>query len=188
RRGVRGAQAVEVGAVLAAERDEVREAGGGDERGAGHLALEERVGGHRHAVREGLDVGRVAVRALERRAHRGHHAARLVAGRARLQLIPSGADAAPWSVGPANCAQDQRSYAVSCTGDSAPLTIQAGGGADVVDGSASPVALNIDGGPGQDYLTGSPGDDTFMVRDGEDDIVDCGAGQDRVVADAADAL
>ncbi len=107
---------------------------------------------------------------------------------ALLQLIPSGADAAPWSVGPKNCAQDQRSYSVSCTGDSAPLTIQAGGGADLIDGSASPVALNIDGGPGQDYLTGSAFDDSFTVRDGEVDIVDCGAGQDTVVADPDDAL
>jgi hypothetical protein len=105
-----------------------------------------------------------------------------------LEIVPAGADAVPWTVGPANCTQDVHSYAVSCTSDLAPLRIEAGGGADAVSGAGSPVALVVDGGAGRDYLTGGPGDDTFAVRDGEVDIVDCGPGQDSVVADADDAL
>ena len=45
-------QVVERGAVLAGELDQVAEAGGRDERGARAAALEQRVGGDRHAVRE----------------------------------------------------------------------------------------------------------------------------------------
>ena len=44
------AQPVELGAVLAAERDQVGEALGGDERGTGAGALEQSVGGDRHPV------------------------------------------------------------------------------------------------------------------------------------------
>ena len=83
RRGVRGAQPVEVGTVLAPERDQVGEALGGQQRGARALALQQRVGRHRHAVREGLDVARLAASAPQRGAHRVHDAARLVVGRAR---------------------------------------------------------------------------------------------------------
>ena len=56
RRRVRRAQAVEVGARLAAELDDVLEALGGDEHRPGALALEQRVGGDRRAVRERLDL------------------------------------------------------------------------------------------------------------------------------------
>ena len=64
RRRVRGAQAVEVAARLAAELDDVGEALGGDERGARALALEQRVRRDGHAVREqahvvGARAGRV---------------------------------------------------------------------------------------------------------------------------------
>ncbi len=62
RRGRGVAQPVEVRPVLAAELDHVGEARGGDQRGARGAALEQRVGGDGHAVREALDVVCVARR------------------------------------------------------------------------------------------------------------------------------
>ena len=53
---MRRAQAVEVGARLAAELDDVLEALGGDEHRARALALEQRVGGDGRAVGERLDL------------------------------------------------------------------------------------------------------------------------------------
>ena len=46
----------------------------------------------------------------------------------------------------------------------------------------------LDGGPGQDLLTGSDGDDTFLTRDGNADTVDGGLGVDRVVSDSSDTV
>ena len=54
----RRAQAVQLGAVLAPERDEVGEPVGRDERSPGAAALEQRVGRDRHPVREQLDIVR----------------------------------------------------------------------------------------------------------------------------------
>ena len=54
----RRAQPVELGAVLAPERDDVGEALGGDERGPGAAPLEQRVGGDGHAVGERLRPAR----------------------------------------------------------------------------------------------------------------------------------
>jgi Ca2+-binding RTX toxin-like protein len=39
-----------------------------------------------------------------------------------------------------------------------------------------------------DTLHGEQGDDTFHVRDGEPDVVDCGAGNDTVIADFKDIV
>jgi Ca2+-binding RTX toxin-like protein len=39
-----------------------------------------------------------------------------------------------------------------------------------------------------DTLHGQPGNDTFHVRDGERDVVDCGAGYDTVLADFKDTV
>ena len=39
-----------------------------------------------------------------------------------------------------------------------------------------------------DVLHGGPGNDTFRVRDGEQDTVDCGPGVDTVYADFKDVL
>ena len=55
RRRLRGAEAVEVGAVLAADLEQVGEAAGGDQRRAGAAFLEQRVGPDRHPVGEDLD-------------------------------------------------------------------------------------------------------------------------------------
>ena len=70
-------EVVERRAVLARELDQVAEALRGDERGARAAALEQRVGGDRHPVREGRHVG--GVDGLEA----AHHPLRLVVGRAR---------------------------------------------------------------------------------------------------------
>ncbi len=83
RRGVRRAQAVQVGARLAAELDEVLEALGGDERGPRALALQQRVGGDGGPVGEGPDLVGARVRALQRGGDRRQHALGLVARRGR---------------------------------------------------------------------------------------------------------
>ena len=70
-------EVVEGRAVLARELDQVAEALGGDERGARAAALEQRVGGDRHPVREGRHVG--GLDGLEA----AHHPFRLILGRAR---------------------------------------------------------------------------------------------------------
>jgi Ca2+-binding RTX toxin-like protein len=46
----------------------------------------------------------------------------------------------------------------------------------------------IFGGSGADYLAGGPGSDTINAADGERDVVDCGAGRDRVIADPFDIV
>ena len=87
--------------------------------------------------------------------------------------------------------------------------LRGGDGADRLDGGAGDD--NIDGGFGDDTITGGPGrdvisadlaggdcgplwckypygNDTVDVRDGEVDSVTCGAGTDRVIADAVDVI
>jgi hypothetical protein len=44
----------------------------------------------------------------------------------------------------------------------------------------------LDGGRGQDRVSGGPGNDLVRARDGARDRVYCGAGRDRVIADALD--
>ena len=81
RRGVRGAQPVEVGARLAAQLDHVGEARGGDQRGARAAALEQGVRGDGHPVREDLHLARVTARERQRGIDRAHHALGLVVRR-----------------------------------------------------------------------------------------------------------
>jgi hypothetical protein len=70
-----GGQVVELRPVLAADLDHVAEALGGDQRGARPGPLEQGVGGHRHAVGEGLGL-------LDPRGPQGgHHPLGLVTGR-----------------------------------------------------------------------------------------------------------
>ena len=78
RRRMRGAEAVEVGARLAPELDEVLEALGRDEHRARSAALEQRVGRDGRAVREGADVLRSRSRPFQRGADGGEHALGLV--------------------------------------------------------------------------------------------------------------
>jgi hypothetical protein len=81
-------------------------------------------------------------------------------------------------------------------------TIDGGSGDDRVEGGYGNDTLT--GGPGKDEIHGDStaaqcggngqsctlpfGNDTIQARDGEADSIDCGAGQDRVVADAADVV
>ncbi len=57
-------------------------------------------------------------------------------------------------------------------------------GNDVVDGGVG--ADDIDPGAGRDVVVGRGGDDVVFVADGELDLVLCGTGTDRVVADRKD--
>jgi Ca2+-binding RTX toxin-like protein len=64
--------------------------------------------------------------------------------------------------------------------------IVGGAGRDRLLGGAGEDCL--DGGAGRDTLSGGPGDDTIRSRDGSADVVDCGDGEDLVIADAKDTL
>ena len=63
-------------------------------------------------------------------------------------------------------------------------TLVGGAGDDRIDGG--PGNDIITGGAGADHLNGGPGSDTIYAADGERDIIDCGPGRDRVVADDVD--
>jgi Ca2+-binding RTX toxin-like protein len=56
-------------------------------------------------------------------------------------------------------------------------TLRGGGGNDV-----------LDGGRGRDRLDGGPGNDLIRARDGERDVITCGQGRDRVLADRRDSV
>lgn len=80
-------------------------------------------------------------------------------------------------------------------GGGANDTILGGGGDDTIMGGAGNDTLSggagndvIDGGPGRDRILGGPGSDTVLAFDGAKDVVDCGAGSDRVFADSVDVL
>src|SRR4051794_4560940 len=105
-----------------------------------------------------------------------------------LDFVPSGASAAPWTLSAPACNQNAQTYAVRCTQDVAPLTVETGAGDDTVNASSSNVAVWLDGGAGKDTLTAGPGDDTVVSRDDAGDTVDCGAGNDTAIADAADTV
>jgi hypothetical protein len=64
--------------------------------------------------------------------------------------------------------------------------IHALGGDDVIDGGAG--ADVIFPGPGRDVVRGGPGNDTIHAADGERDVISCGPGRDRVVADRIDLV
>ena len=81
RRGMGGAEPVELGARLAAQLLDVGEPLGGEQRGARHAPLEQRVRGHGHPVHEALDVPGPGAGPLERLGHRAQHALGLVVRR-----------------------------------------------------------------------------------------------------------
>jgi outer membrane protein OmpA-like peptidoglycan-associated protein len=71
----------------------------------------------------------------------------------------------------------------------ATVTVDLGDGDDTLSASASPVGLEVDGGPGVDTITTGAGDDVLHLQDGEADAAACGTGADDASdADAQDAL
>jgi Ca2+-binding RTX toxin-like protein len=48
------------------------------------------------------------------------------------------------------------------------------------------LAKNINGGPGYQVLSGTPGNDVIQARDGGPDTIDCGAGNDTVYVDRSE--
>lgn len=71
-------------------------------------------------------------------------------------------------------------------GDAGNDRINGGPGDDTLLGGAG--GDRITGGAGVDQVFGGAGNDIINVRDGEIDTVHCGAGRDRVIADAADVV
>lgn len=71
-------------------------------------------------------------------------------------------------------------------GGRGPDRLLGGAGPDRLVGSSGPDILV--GGPGRDVLSGGPGGDTIRTADGVRDVVSCGRGTDRVVADPRDVL
>jgi hypothetical protein len=65
-------------------------------------------------------------------------------------------------------------------------TLLGGSGSDVLDGGSGNDV--IDGGKGADRITGGTGSDTIRAADGYKDVIDCGTGNDRVIADTDDVL
>ena len=83
RRRPGGAQAVQLGASLTPQGNNVGEALGGHQRGTSAAPLEQRVGRDRHPQREGLNLLRAATGAIQHRPHRRDHPLGLVARRRR---------------------------------------------------------------------------------------------------------
>jgi Ca2+-binding RTX toxin-like protein len=71
-------------------------------------------------------------------------------------------------------------------GTAGPDRIIALGGNDLLAGAGGDDFLY--GGKGSDGIDAGDGDDFVFSRDGEADAVDCGAGNDMVVADTLDTL
>jgi dipeptidyl aminopeptidase/acylaminoacyl peptidase len=77
-----------------------------------------------------------------------------------------------------------------------PLCTRSGSGrADRIRGGSGDDQLcglagndTITGGPGSDRLYGEEGNDTIQSRDGAFDVVGCGAGKDKVIADRQDLV
>jgi|tagenome__1003787_1003787.scaffolds.fasta_scaffold20945187_1 Ca2+-binding RTX toxin-like protein len=65
-------------------------------------------------------------------------------------------------------------------------TVRGGPAADVVN--AGPGNDTVNPGGGSDLVRGGDGDDMISVRDGVADSVDCGSGNDTVIADRSDSL
>src|SRR3954452_21169028 len=65
-------------------------------------------------------------------------------------------------------------------------TVRGGAGSDVLNGDAGNDV--VDGGPGADKIAGGAGSDTILAVDGFKDVIDCGTGNDRVLADSDDIL
>jgi hypothetical protein len=63
------------------------------------------------------------------------------------------------------------------TGDGGSNILQGGDGGDV-----------IDGGGGLDFIDGGPGNDRILARDGQQDRITCGDGNDAAVVDAFDSV
>jgi RTX calcium-binding nonapeptide repeat (4 copies)/WD40-like Beta Propeller Repeat len=71
-------------------------------------------------------------------------------------------------------------------GGDGPDQIDGGAGNDTISGG--PYGDVLVGGPGRDRIDGGVGPDLIRVRDGERDVVRCGYGPDRVIADAHDVV
>jgi hypothetical protein len=65
-------------------------------------------------------------------------------------------------------------------------TLLGGAGDDVIDGGGGNDIITP--GSGADKVFGGTGSDTIYAADGERDVIDCGAGRDRVVADDVDKV
>ena len=81
------------------------------------------------------------------------------------------------------------------TGTAGADTIHGNGGNDRISGGAGADKLygdagsdTINPGAGRDSAYGGAGSDTIQARDGERDVIDCGAGRDTVVADKTDTV
>ncbi|HEY6056369.1 MAG TPA: hypothetical protein VIU86_20735, partial [Gaiellaceae bacterium] len=65
-------------------------------------------------------------------------------------------------------------------------TLVGGAGNDLIDGGAGNDVLV--GGTGDDRILGGLGSDTILAADGQRDVIDCGAGNDRAVVDSIDVV
>ena len=68
------------------------------------------------------------------------------------------------------------------------IIVRGAAGDDAITIGPGLVGAILDGGPGQDTLTGGDGDDWFQSRDGEADVILGGLGVDRVWSDSPDTV
>ncbi|RKQ92852.1 hemolysin type calcium-binding protein [Solirubrobacter pauli] len=80
-------------------------------------------------------------------------------------------------------------------GDGGNDYVNARGGDDEVTGGDGSDRIYLGAGDdlatpglGTDRVYGGSGDDVIYARDGERDVIDCGSGRDRVIADAVDSV
>jgi hypothetical protein len=127
-----------------------------------------------------------------------------------IEKIHSGAPSGTFNGTPGNddvyiTSRDDKRVINTFEGDD---KIEGGYGTEIIDGGAGADAINggyghdtITGGPGPDVINGDGGaycgyytcsvpfgNDTIYARDGEVDQIECGVGEDTVVADAADVV
>ena len=87
---------------------------------------------------------------------------------------------------PGDCTPGELTHGFRLTGGPAEDQLSGDDGDDVLAGGAgADVAI---GGPGLDEVSGDAGDDDIRVRDGIQDVVRCGDGDDKVDADTLDEV
>jgi hypothetical protein len=109
----------------------------------------------------------------------------------RLVILNHGAASSNVVGGPAGDSLRTYDFADTIDGAGGNDTIEAGHGDDTITGGSGRDTINAGAGSGScNFLVCrlGTGNDTVLVRDGEQDSVVCGDGSDRVVADAIDTI
>jgi Ca2+-binding RTX toxin-like protein len=110
----------------------------------------------------------------------------IIAGEAGDDTITGGRGADSIDGGRGDDSLDGAGGRDTITGGAGDDQLRGGKGNDVLSGG--PGNDSIYGGPGNDSIEAGAGDDFIDARDGEADQIDCGSGNDTVLADAIDTV